>query len=148
LITHVRKPFIDAILREGPAVNAAIGWALVAAAAAAGCVAYGWRGVALAVTATVFWLLLQFSRALRVLRDAGRNPVGQVASAVMFNARLQRGMRLPDVLKITRSLGRQRFSSGAPASETWAWADAGGVEVQVHLRNGRVSAWELKRPDA
>jgi len=126
-------------------LNALLGWCLVVAAVAAGYVGYGWRGVALALTVTVFWLLLQFSRALRALREAGRNPVGQVASAVMFNARLHRGMRLPQVLKITRSLGRRRDDMGTGTGETWSWVDAGGHEVLVRLDGGRVTRWDLKR---
>lgn len=125
-------------------MNAWIGWALVAAAVTAGYTGYGWRGVALAITVTAFWLLLQFSRSLRVLRQAAESPVGQVASAVMLQSRLHRGMRLPEVLKLTRSLGRRV----ADEPETWAWADAGGDEVQVVLRDGRISSWELKRAGA
>jgi hypothetical protein len=48
--------------------SALVGWALAVAAVAAGYVGYGWPGVVLAVTVVVFWLLLQFSRALRVMR--------------------------------------------------------------------------------
>lgn len=128
-------------------MNAAwLGWALVVAAVAAGYVAYGWQGVVLALTLTVFWLLLQFSQSLRVLRIASARPVGLVPNAVMLNARLHRGMRLPEVLKFTRSLGRRV----ADEPETWAWADEAGDEVQVQLREGRVSAWTLHRqaPDA
>ncbi len=122
-------------------MNAALGWALAVAAVAVGWAMYGWSGVALAVTVTVFWLLLQFSRSLRVLRDAAGAPVGSVPSAVMLQARLHRGMRLPEVLKLTRSLGRRV----AEEPETWAWADAGGDEVQVVMHDGRVSTWELRR---
>ena len=121
--------------------NAWLGWGLAVVAVAAGYVSYGWRGVALAATVTAFWLLLQFSRALRTLRDATGRPLGQVPNAVMLNARLQPGMRLPDVIKHTRSLGRKL--SDQP--ETWAWADEAGDEVHVVLINGRISAWELKR---
>ena len=63
------------------------------AALAAGYVGYGWPGVVLALTVVVFWLLLQFSRALRTLRNAASGPVGQVASAVMLHSRLKAGMR-------------------------------------------------------
>jgi hypothetical protein len=124
-------------------VNAWLGWALAAAAVAAGGVRYGWRGVALALTVIVFWLLLQFTRALRVLRQAAGRPVGQVGNAVMLQARLARGMRLPAVLKITRSLGRKVEAE----PETFVWADAGGDEVRVELRAGRVAAWTLRRAD-
>lgn len=118
-----------------------VGWALAVVAVAAGYVGYGWKGVVLALTVIVFWLLLQFSRALRVLRNAGNAPVGSVKSAVMFNAKVSAGQRLPELLKLTGSLGRK--VSDAP--ETWAWADAGGDAVHVTLVDGRVSAWELKR---
>jgi hypothetical protein len=124
--------------------SALLGWALVAVAVGVGYTSYGWRGVALAVTVTAFWLLLQFSRALRVLKDAAGRPVGQVPNAVMLHSRLQRGQRLPDILKTTRSLGRR--VSDEP--EVWAWIDVGGDEVQVTLRDGRVTAWALKRAAA
>jgi hypothetical protein len=56
------------------------------AAVALGYVQYGWPGVVLAVSGIVFWLLLQFTRALRAMRTAGGAPVGHVASAVMLQA--------------------------------------------------------------
>lgn len=121
-----------------------LGWGLVVAAVAAGYAGYGWKGVALAVTVVFFWLLLQFNRSLRVLRIASARPVGTVPNAVMLNARLNEGMRLPDVLKLTRSLGRRV----AEEPETWGWADAGGDEVVVQLEGGRVSRWALKRKPA
>ncbi len=124
-------------------MNAALGWALAVAAVAVGYAVYGWPGVVLAFSVIVFWLLLQFSRALRVLRTAGSNPVGSVANAVMFNAKLNKGMRLPDVLKLTRSLGRRIGESETP--EVWAWADEAGDEVQVQLQGGLVVGWQLAR---
>jgi len=148
LITHVCRRFIGAILRDRPPRGAALrrgatlaAWVLVVAVVAGSYVAYGWRGALLAVTALCFWLLLQFNSVVRALRVAAANPVGQVPNAVMLNARLHRGMRLPAILKITRSLGRKL----ADEPETWAWTDAAGDEVQVRLAAGRVTAWELKR---
>jgi hypothetical protein len=121
-----------------------LGWGLVVAAVAAGYVGYGWKGVGLAFTVVVFWLLLQFSQSLRVLRIASARPVGTVPNAVMLNSRLAAGMRLPQVLKFTRSLGRRV----ADEPETWAWADEAGDEVQVQLAAGRITHWELKRKPA
>ena len=118
------------------------GWALAIAAIVIGQVAYGWPGVALAMTCIVFWLLLQFTRGLRALRDAAGRPIGEVDNAVMLHARLQLGMRLPQILKVTRSLGRRLEGT---ADETFAWNDAGGDSVQVHLREGRLAAWSLHR---
>jgi hypothetical protein len=115
---------------------------LAIAAIVIGQVAYGWPGVALAMTCIVFWLLLQFTRGLRALRDAAGRPIGEVDNAVMLHARLQLGMRLPQILKVTRSLGRR--IEGA-ADETFAWNDAAGDSVQVQLRDGRLAAWSLHR---
>ena len=124
--------------------QAALGWALAAAALAAGYVSYGWPGVALALTVVVFWLLLQFSQAVRTLRVASQRPVGKVPSAVMLHARLHAGMRLPQVLRLTLSLGRKVLEEPA-GPETWAWADDNGDEVQVQLQGGRVTQWSLQR---
>jgi hypothetical protein len=121
------------------------GWALAVCAVAGGYAAYGWPGVLLAVTMTVFWLLLQFSRALRVLRAAGAAPVGHVASAVMLNAKLHTGMRLVQVLALTRSLGRKLAEE---PNERFEWRDAGGDAVEVHLERGEVVSWRLSRVGA
>jgi hypothetical protein len=125
-------------------MNPWVGWGLAFAALVAGWLGYGWRGLALALTVIVFWLLLQFSRSLRALQRASGRPVGSVPSAVMFHARLQTGLRLPQVLALTGSLGRK---VGAEP-EAWAWADEAGDEVRVELREGRVSAWQLTRAPA
>lgn len=126
-------------------MSAALGWALVAMAVAAGYMIYGWKGVVLALTIVAFWMLLQFSRAMRVLRIASTNPVGFVASAVMLHSRLRPGMRLPEVLVLTRALGTKLGEDAATASETWAWTDAGGDTVQIVLSHGRLQRWELQR---
>lgn len=128
-------------------MKSVFGWGLAVVAVAVGWQTWGWPGVVLAVTLTVFWLLLEFSRSVRVLRQAAGAPVGTVHSAVMFNAKLQAGMGLPQVLKLTRSLGR-RISQ---EPEVWAWADNGADEVHVTLQDGRVLSWRLVRaaaPDA
>ncbi len=122
-------------------MSQALGVALAVAALGLGYASQGWRGVVLAVTVVVFWLLLQFSRALRVLRDAGSRPVGTVANAVMLQARLQRGMHLQAVLRLTGSLGRQ--VEGEP--DAFVWEDAAGDQVQVQLSGGQVQAWQLRR---
>ena len=121
-------------------------WGLVAAALAAGWFGYGWRGVVLAVTVIVFWLLLQFSRALRAMRKAAGAPVGQVASAVMLHSKLREGMTLAQVLEIAGSLGARVDAQGDGAHEAWRWVDAGGVAVRVELHGGKVSRWSLERP--
>jgi hypothetical protein len=131
-------------------MNAAwAGWGLALAALVVGWLSYGWQGLVLAITVIVFWLLLQFSRSIRVLRIAASNPVGHVASAVMLHSKLKAGMRLPEVLVLTRSLGRKVGGDAtSEASETWAWTDTGGDTVQLTLVDGRLTQWELQRAAA
>ena len=124
--------------------SAAFGWLLALAAHIAGYVTYGWPGVAMAFSATVFWLLLQFSRALRAMRQAGAAPVGQVPSAVMLNAKLRAGLRLMDIIRLTGSLGEKLSDD----PESFRWRDAGGVAVTVEMKGGRCVRWALQRPDA
>ncbi len=122
-----------------------IGWALAALAIAVGYAGWGWRGVILGVTVTVFWLLLQFSRALRVMRAAARAPVGHVDSAVMLHTKLHAGMQMLEVLTLTRSLG-ERCGDMTAASEVWRWRDAADAEVRLTFEAGRLSRWALQRP--
>ena len=119
-----------------------LGWGLAALAIAAGWLGWGWPGVALGVTVVVFWLLLQWSRAIRVMRAAGERPVGAVPSAVMLNARLSAGLTMLQVLPLTRSLGQQLSES----PERWAWHDAAGNRVETDWRDGRLERWQLVRP--
>lgn len=127
------------------------GWTLALTALVAGGLQWGWPGVVLALTVIVFWLLLQFSRALRVMRQATGAPVGHVDSAVMLHARLRTGMRLIDIIPLTRSLGQAENPHGVPdvqALEIFTWTDSAGVAVRVELRAGRLQRWELQRPTA
>lgn len=128
-------------------MNAMLGWPLALAALVIGYVQYGWPGVAMAATVVVFWLLLQFNRAVRVMRNAGSRPVGHVGSAVMLNARLKPGMRMLEIVTLTRSLG-QRLSAPDEQPERWCWRDNGGVAVELTLERGRCTHWQLVRPPA
>ena len=122
-----------------------LGWSLAALALAAGWQAYRWQGLLLAFSVIVFWLLLQFSRSVRVMRMTTGAPVGHVASAVMLNARLNKGWPMLKVLPLTRSLGRRVSPVEQPDPEVWAWADAGGAQVAVTFVKGRVTQWVLTR---
>lgn len=122
-------------------MNPVVGWGLAVIAVAVGYAGYGWPGVVLAVTVIVFWLLLQFSRALRVMRQAAARPIGAIDNAVMLHARLRPGLRLLDILPLTRSLGQKV----ADDPETFVWTDAGGDRVRVQLRGGRTTAVMLER---
>lgn len=128
----------------GVVVRAWTGWALAALAVMVGYFTYGWPGVLLALSIVVFWLLLQFSRALRTMQRAGRAPVGQVPSAVMLNAKLRVGMTMLELLPLTGSLAQPVEGK----EETFRWRDAGGSSVQLEFTNGRLKSWTLERGEA
>ncbi len=123
-------------------MNPIIGWSLAALLVVVAWYAYGWQGVLLAVSVVVFWLLLQFSRAMRAMRQAGQAPVGHVDSAVMLNAKLQPGMTMLQVIGLTRSLGR-KLDGG---EDRWAWSDEGGSTVTLQFEGGKLARFELGRP--
>ncbi len=122
-------------------MNSTIGWLLAAIALFLGWRTYGAVGIAMALSVVVFWLLLQYSQALRVMRRAGESPIGHIDSAVMLNAKLKRGMPLLRLVALSRSLGRKV----GDAPERYEWADPGGSVVAVVLDRGRVASWELRR---
>jgi uncharacterized protein (DUF58 family) len=123
-------------------MNPWIGWALAAAALAAGWFGYGARGIALAVTVIAFWLLLQFNRLVRVMRSAAESPLGHVDNAVMLHAKLQTGLPMAKVVGLTKSLGRRLDDT----REVYTWTDAGGASVSITFTNGRCTSWVLARP--
>lgn len=123
-------------------MNPIVGWGLAFVALVAGWFSYGWQGVVMVASVIVFWLLLQFSRALRVMKNAAQAPKGEVGSTVMLNAKLKRGMTLMQVIAITRSLGDHVSES----PDTWAWRDAGDSRVTLVFEGGKLSRWELSRP--
>lgn len=122
-------------------MNTVITGVLAVAALLVGWHLWGWQGLVVAATVIAFALVLQFNRALRVLRQASDAPVGTVQSAVMFNAKLRAGLSLADVIGMTRSLGRKT----ADEPETYEWRDAGGDGVEVVFRSGRAASWTLRR---
>ena len=124
-------------------MNPIIGWVLAAVLAVASFEAYGWQGLALAVSVIVFWLLLQFNRAVRVMRNAAQRPIGEIPSAVMFNARLETGLTMLQIVTRTKSLGRKVEGS----EDDWVWHDAGGSSVELHFERGRLKRWQLRRPE-
>jgi hypothetical protein len=123
-------------------MNTWIGSALAVMAFVAGGVLWGWKGVILALSVVVFWLLLQFGRLMRIMRMASEAPVGQIDSAVMLSSKLQVGMKLIDLLPLSRSLGRKLTDS----PETYGWIDSGGAQLEIVLNKGRVVSWTLHRP--
>ena len=124
-------------------MNPILGWGLAAALAVASFAAYGWAGLALAASAIVFWLLLQFNRAVRAMKNAAEFPVGEIDNAVMFHARLEKGLTMLQIVTRTRSLGRKVEGR----DDDWVWRDAGGCAVTLHFERGRLKSWKLDRPE-
>lgn len=120
-------------------MNAWAGAALALLALVVGGALLGWQGVIFAMTGIVFWLLLQMSRLMRVMKTAGSAPMGSVANAVTLAAKLHEGMRLVELITLAGSLGVKQ------APETFRWQDAGGDAVEVVLRKGRLAQWRLLR---
>jgi hypothetical protein len=124
-------------------MNAFVGWGLAALAVAAGWWGYGWQGVVMAVSVVVFWLLLQFSRAMRAMKNAAQSPKGRVGSAVMLNAKLKPGMTLMQVITLTQSLGERV----ADTPETWVWCDDSDSRVTLVFNGAKLQSWQLVRPE-
>lgn len=120
-------------------MNPWIGAGLALLALILGGALLGWQGVIFAMTGIVFWLLLQMSRLMRVMKLAGAAPMGSVANAVSLNSQLHAGMKLVDLISLAGSLGVKQ------APETFVWRDAGGDAVEVRLRKGRLAEWRLTR---
>jgi hypothetical protein len=122
-------------------VNPIVGWSLAAAVAFVSWELYGARGLALAASAIVFWLVLQLNRTVRVMKVAAQNPVARVPSAVMFQAGLRPGLTMLQIVAATRSLGRKVEGTG----DDWLWGDDGGDRVRLHFERGRLATWQLER---
>ena len=129
-------------------MNPIFGWAVAAIAVLLGWHSYGAAGIAMAASAIVFWLLLQYSQAIRAMRRAADAPIGSVPSAVMLNARLRRGLTMLQLIGLAHSLGRklEAADGAADGSEHFEWSDPGGSAVRVRLERGRLASWELQRP--
>jgi hypothetical protein len=108
--------------------------------------AYGWPGVAVVSGGLVMWLLLHVTRLMTVFKRAANRPIGHVDSAVMLNAKLKKGVTLMHVLAMTRSLG-ERLGAEDEQPEVFRWTDGSASFVTATFHGGRLTTWELKRPD-
>lgn len=123
-------------------MNPWIGVGLALLALFGGGALLGIQGVIFATTGIVFWLLLQISRLMRVMKTAGAAPMGAVGNAVMLAAKLHAGMKLVDLISLAGSLGTKQ------GAETFVWRDAGGDAVEVVLKQGKLVEWRLIRAGA
>ncbi|MEK7346144.1 MAG: glycerate kinase [Pseudomonadota bacterium] len=108
--------------------------------------AFQWAGIALAAGGVVMWILLHFTRMVTILKRATNRPIGYVASAVMFNAKLKKGATLMHVIAMTRSLG-ELLSEKDTQPEIFRWTDTGQSHVTCTFVGGKLTEWTLVRPE-
>jgi hypothetical protein len=108
--------------------------------------AYGWPGIAIALTGLIMWALLHFTRLTQILKRAGDRPIGHVDSAVMLNAKLRPGLSLLHVIGMTRALG-EHLSPKDAQPEVYRWTDGSASHVTCEFANGKLAGWVLQRPD-
>ena len=106
---------------------------------------FGWAGIALAAGGVVMWILLHFTRLMTILKKASQRPIGHVASAVMLNAKLKKGMSLMHVIALTKSLGALQTAKDEQP-EVFHWTDAGQSTVACTFVSGKLLDWTLTRP--
>jgi hypothetical protein len=107
---------------------------------------YKWTGVALVVSGLVTWALLHFSRMMQVLKRTADRPIGYVSSAVMLNAKLQKGKTLMHVIAMTKALG-ELLSVKDAQPEVFRWTDGTKSHVTCTFLGGKLQSWELFRPE-
>jgi hypothetical protein len=108
--------------------------------------AFQWAGIALAAGGVVMWILLHFTRMVTILKKAANRPIGHVASAVMLNAKLQKGVTLMHVIAMTRSLGTLLTEKDAQP-EVYTWTDSSQSVVTCTFVGGKLTEWALVRPE-
>lgn len=108
--------------------------------------AFGWAGIALSVGGIVMWVLLHFTRMVTILNKAAHRPIGHVASAVMLNAKLRRGLTLMHVVAMTRSLGLLQSEKDSQP-EVYTWTDTSQSVVTCTFVGGKLTEWALQRPE-
>jgi hypothetical protein len=108
--------------------------------------AFQWAGIALAVGGVVMWVLLHFTRMVTILKKAADRPIGHVASAVMLNVKLKKGVTLMHVIAMTRALGELQTEKDAQP-EVYRWTDAGQSSVSCTFVGGKLTEWTLQRPE-
>lgn len=136
-------------------MSARLGWALAALAAALGWHQAGGLGLLAVFSAVVFWLLLLWSRSLRVLRMVASQPKGQVVDAARLAAGLRPGLPAVELYGRARALGEPQPAwpdEPAPPAPPEAgdgvmrWQDPMGRRLWAEVRQGRLARWRLDPP--
>jgi hypothetical protein len=90
--------------------------------------------------------LLHFTRMVTILKKAADRPIGHVASAVMLNAKLKKGVSLMHVIAMTRSLG-QLLTEKDAQPEVFTWTDTSQSVVTCTFVGGKLTEWTWCAPN-
>jgi len=108
---------------------------------------YGGLGLLLAFSMLMFWLTIQFSQTMRVLKRAADQPKGTVAHALKLHVKLKPGMKLLNVIGMTGSLG-EMLSEPDAQPEVFRWTDPSGSSVTARFLDGRLLEHHIQRAEA
>lgn len=122
-----------------PAVRSLLFPALALALCFAAWRSYGWQGLMLAALMISFWVLLHFTKLMRLLRAAAARPMGDVADVRRLQSRLSLGMPMHNVVRHAGCLG-VRLPDGPDGSEHFAWEDPEGRALHLQFMGGRLTA--------
>lgn len=103
---------------------------------------YGAQGLLLAVLMLSFWLMLHFTKLMRLLRTVAARPMGRTRDAAALHARLKPGMAMVDVIRLTLSIGELRTPPDTEPEER-RWADDTGQAVVCRFEHGRLVSFQL-----
>lgn len=98
---------------------------------------YGWQGLVLAMLMSSFWVLLHFTKLMRLLRAAAARPKGIVADIPALQRHLRPGMPMHEVVRRTACLGER--PADATTDEVFDWRDAQGRALRLHFEAGRLA---------
>lgn len=127
--------------------RAALWWAAMALVMWGAWRQYGGLGLMLAFSMLMFWLSIQFSQTLRVLKRAAGQPKGTVAHALKLHIKLKPGMKLLAVIGLTGSLG-DMLSEPDAQPEVFRWTDSGGSSVTARFLDGRLLEHSIQRVES
>lgn len=122
-----------------PALRSLLFPALALALCVAAWRSYGWQGLLLAALMISFWVLLHFTKLMRLLRAAADQPIGDVRDVRQLQARLKPGMPLHEVVRHAGCLGQRLPDEDQTGTERFAWQDPEGRALHLTFRQGRLS---------
>jgi hypothetical protein len=131
------------MLQMPPRLRALLFPAMAVALSYAAWRSYGVPGLLLAVLMLSFWLLLHFTKLMRLLRTVAARPMGRTRDAEALRARLKPSMAMVDVIRLTLSIGQLRTPPDTEPEERH-WLDDTGQAVVCRFEHGRLVSFRLE----